>query len=156
MNPVRPHVLCAALLAALGAAPALAGSLATSSAAGGSSASVAASSASESSEASSDSSNRVVANLEGPYRVVDVTPLPERPGTVRLTLRPLAGQAEADVHLHVPQRALERGGPAPGGALNASRRPYGVELAHADTREPFLLVIDDDWQRELRSVPVAL
>ena len=157
MNLVRPRALLAAAILGAFAGSALAGAIATSSAAGGSSASLAASSASESAEGSSASSKRAVAALEGPYRVVELTPVPERPGTVRMTLRPLAaGAAPGDVSLHVPRQALERGGLGEGTTVTANRRPYGVELAHADTRKAFFLVLDDDWKRELRSNPVAL
>jgi hypothetical protein len=157
MTPVRSRLLLTAALLGVFAVPGHAGPLTASSAAGGSSASSAASSASESAEGSSASSKRAVAALDGPYRVVDVTPVPERPGTVRMTLRPLAaGGSPEDVSLYLPSQALERGGLAQGTTVTANRRPYGVELAHADTRKAFFLVLDDDWKRELRSNPVAL
>lgn len=155
LGRIRP--LCLATLLAVGSAPALAGSIATSSAAGGSSASSAASSASDSAGDSSDSSKRAVATLEGAYRVVEVTPVPDRPGTVRLTLQALAGPGGVDVvRLVVPRQAVERGSVQAGGTVTASRRPYGVELAHADTRKAFFLLLDDDWHDELRSRPVSL
>ena len=91
MNLVRPSLLCT--LALLAAGPALADSFTASSAAGGSSASSAASSASDSSGASSDSSKNAVAALDGPYRIAEVAPVPDRPGTVRVTLAPLTGDA---------------------------------------------------------------
>jgi hypothetical protein len=151
------RLLFAAVLGTCTVAPALSDSFTASSAAGGSSASSAASSASESLDTSSDSSKRVVATLDGPYRVVEVTPVPERPGTVRLTLQALAPKdTDGTVRLYVPRQAIERSGLAQGGTVAASRRPYGVELAHADTRKAFFLLIDDDWQRELRSNPVSL
>jgi hypothetical protein len=159
MNLVRPSLPCALALMLL-AGHAVADSFTASSAAGGSSASLAASSASDSSGASSDSSKKAVAALDGPYRVVDVTPVPERPGTVRVTLAPLAAGPAAGagepVGLLLPSAALERGGIAAGTTVTASRRPYGIELAQADTKRPFFLVLDDAWQRELRSTPVSL
>jgi hypothetical protein len=93
---MTPLVLRAAAVVALFAAasvPSLAGSIAASSAAGGSSASSATSAASD----SSANSARAVAQADGPYRVVDVTPVPERPGTVRLKLQALAGGADGAV-----------------------------------------------------------
>ena len=152
--PVSLRLLAAATLVAAVSVPASAGSLATSSAAGGSSAS---SAASESSESSVSSSQRVVAAADGPYRVVEVAPVPERPQHVRVTLLPLAdGAAAAPLRLLVPQRALERGGVAAGTTVVATQRPYGVAFAHADTRRAFFLVVNDDVHRELRSTPVAL
>lgn len=156
MNPLRLALPCALALLAL-AGPASADSFTASSAAGGSSASSAASSASDSSGASSDSSKKAVAALDGPYRIVELTPLPERPGFVRVALAPLAAPASAEpVGLVLPAAAVERGRLAAGATVTANRRPYGVELAHADTKKAFFLVLDDGWQRELRSTPVSL
>jgi hypothetical protein len=33
---------------------------------------------------------------------------------------------------------------------------YGYEFAHADTKQPFFLALQDDWYRELRSQKVAI
>ena len=154
MPIARKHLLSTTILLAAACVPATAGSLVGSSAAGGSSAS---SAASDSVGASSDSSTRVVANADGPYRIVDVTPVPERPGTVRVTLQALATrESEEAVLLYLPQQTFERTGLAPGGTITAQQRPYGVEFAHADTRRAFFLLLNDDVQRELRSNPVSL
>jgi len=157
MPLVRQQLLTTALVLAAACVPAVAGSIAGSSAAGGSSAS---SAASDSVGTSSDSSTRVVANAEGPYRIVDVTPVPERPGTVRVTLLALADKPadkpDEAVLLYLPQQTFERTGLAPGGTITAQQRPYGVEFAHADTRRAFFLLLTDDVQRELRSNPVSL
>ncbi|MCA3179446.1 MAG: hypothetical protein O9345_05260 [Burkholderiaceae bacterium] len=156
MHPLRHALPCALALLGL-AGPASAGSFAASSAAGGSSASSAASSASDSSGESSDSSKNAVAALDGPYRIVELTPLPERPGFVRVALAPLGATPAAEpVRLVLPAVAVERGRLAAGATVTANRRPYGVELAHADTKKAFFLVLDDGWQRELRSTPVSL
>jgi hypothetical protein len=57
-----------------------------------------------------------VAQLDGPYRIVDVAPVPERPGTVRVTLRAVAagGQDETAL-LYLPQQLLR---------LELSRKNY--------------------------------
>jgi hypothetical protein len=154
MSLVRKPLLSTSILLAAVCFPAVAGSLVGSSAAGGSSAS---SAASDSVGTSSDSSTRAVANLDGPYRIVDVTPVPERPGTVRVTLRALAaGERDETALLYLPQQTFERAGLAPGGTITAQQRPYGVEFAHADTRRAFFLLVNDGVQRELRSNPVSL
>ena len=154
MPLARKHLLSTSVLLAAACVPAVAGSLVGSSAAGGSSAS---SAASDSVGTSSDSSTRAMANLDGPYRIVDVTPVPERPGTVRVTLRTLtASEQDATTLLYLPQQTFERAGLAPGGTITAQQRPYGVEFAHADTRRAFFLLLNDGVQRELRSNPVSL
>lgn len=150
----RTSLLSTAVLLAAACLPAAAGSLVGSSAAGGSSAS---SAASDSVGTSSDTSTRAVAQLEGPYRIVDVAPVPERAGIVRVTLRALAGSEQDETALlYVPQQTFERAGLAPGATITAQQRPYGVEFAHADTRRAFFLLLNDGVQRELRSNPVSL
>lgn len=154
MTFARKHLLSTSVLLAAACVPAVAGSLVGSSAAGGSSAS---SAASDSVGTSSDSSTRAIANLDGPYRIVEVTPVPERPGTVRVTLRTLsASEQDPTTLLYLPQQTFERAGLAPGGTITAQQRPYGVEFAHADTRRAFFLLLNDGVQRELRSNPVSL
>jgi hypothetical protein len=149
----------AAVLAATSLS-ALAGSIATSSAAGGSSASSAASATSDSIGDSSASSAKAVAQADGPYRVVDVTPVPDRPGTVRMKLQALAPAegtgTDGTLVLFVPQQAIERGGVTAGATVTASQRPYGTAFAHLDTRREFFLVLHEAWHRELRSNPVSL
>jgi hypothetical protein len=146
----------AAFLAAAGAAV-HAGSLTTSSAVGGSSASSASSATSESLGDSSASSRRAVAAADGPYRVVELAPLPDRPGAMRVTLRAV-DEAATDPVLRfvVPARALERGGVAAGHTVVATQRPYGVAFARAGAPEPFFLMLADEVDRELRARPVAL
>ena len=147
-------------LLAAASLPSLAGSLATSSAAGGSSASSAASATSDSIGDSSASSAKAVAQADGPYRVVDVTPVPQRPGTVRMKLQALAptegSGTDGTLVLFVPQLAVERGGITAGATVTASQRPYGTAFARTDTRREFFLVLHEAWHRELRSNPVSL
>ncbi|MFM1987702.1 MAG: hypothetical protein RJA99_659 [Pseudomonadota bacterium] len=150
----RAAAVAAVAAAAAMAVPAWAGSLAGSSAAGGSSAS---SAASESVEGSSNSSARAVAAADGPYRVAELAPVPDRPDVLRLTLQPLAGATgDGPLRLVVPRQAVERGGVAEGGTVLAAQRAYGVAFANGVTRREFFLVIAEDWHRELRATPVAL
>ena len=157
MNLVKSHLLSTlALLAGALALPAGAGSLVTSSAAGGSSASSAASSASESSkDSSASSSNNKVA--EGPYKIVDIVAVADRPGTVRLRLQALADAGPAgEWLLDLPEQTAGQSRLATGQTVTARQRPYGTEFAHADTDKAFFLVLNDDWSRELASNPVLL
>lgn len=154
-----PSVLPLALGAAfaLAGAPAAAGSLSASSAAGGSSASSATSASSESLETSSDSSSKATDVAEGPYRIIDVATVPERPGQVRLRLQAARDdEARREIALYVPRSTFERSGLAVGRTVLAQVRPYGLEFAHGDSRTPFFLVLDDGWARELPSRPVTL
>ncbi len=99
----------------------------------------------------SSSGNNKVA--EGDYKIIEVAALPERPGMLRLTLRQ---DDEHEFFLELPQQALGTRGAAAGDTVSAHYRPYGLEFARADTREPFFLVLADDWRRELDARPVSL
>ncbi|HEY6134880.1 MAG TPA: hypothetical protein VIW70_12935 [Rubrivivax sp.] len=153
MKITHALAVCAAALLGVAALPAQAGSLVTSSAAGGSSAS---SASSASVGASSDSVTKTAA-ADGPYRITDVAAVPERPGTVRVTLQALAvAGPQGEYQLYMPQQALDKHQLGAGQTIVASPRAYGTEFAVADTRKAFFLVVSDEWERELASNPVVL
>ena len=145
------------LLVGAAALPAGAGSLVTSSAAGGSSASSAASSASESSKDSSTSSSTNKRVAEGPYKIVDMVAVADRPGTVRLRLQALADAGPGgEFLLDLPEQTAGQSRLAAGQTVTARQRPYGTAFAHADTDQAFFLVLTDGWSRELAANPVLL
>lgn len=158
MTLIHKLLVPAAVLLSSAALPTMAGSLAGSSAAGGSSASSAGSASSEkSSEGSSNSSSKTNTVAEGPYKIIDVAALPDRPGTLRVTLQALAEPgAGGELFLDVPQSIFEQHGLAAGQTIVAKERPYGTEFAHADTRQAFFLLMSDAWTRELAPHPVVL
>jgi hypothetical protein len=144
----------AMLLLAAFSLPALAASSAASSASDSLSTSVG--SVSNSFRGSSESSDRPARTADGDYRVTEVAAADDaQPGMLKLTLAPAAGEGEAFA-LVLPQKAVDAGGVAVGEVVRAQNRPYGVEFAHAGTRQPFFLVLQDDWYRELASNPVTL
>ena len=149
----RLSTLAGLLLAAAGL-PAAADSLVTSSVAGGSSASSAGSSASEKSSNSSSKNNKVA---EGPYRLIDVAQVPERPGQVRLRLQAAATPGvDGELLLYLPEPTYQQSGLVAGQTVTARQRPYGMEFARGDTQQAFFLVLGDDWMRELPANPVVL
>lgn len=150
---VKPTCLAAAALLALAVSTSHAESLAGSASSAGSSAS---SAGSESLRASSDSSSGKTQVSDGDYRVIEVAELAERPGMLRLTLRAAEAQGgrHAEFTLDLPQQALATTRTlAAGDTVNTRQRPYGIEFAHAagarQAREPFFLVLADDWLREI-------
>ena len=156
MKHLDTRLATIALACAVMAGPALAESLAgssASSASAGSSASIG--SVSDSFKGSSGSSNQRTAVAEGDYRVAAVAAVADHPGQMRLTLQPLAADAQV-VLLDLPQQALDRNSVGVGQVVAVQARPYGLEFARGDTRQAFFLVLDDDWHRDLRSHAVAL
>lgn len=111
---------------------------------------------------SSKSSSRDTKTADGDYRVIDVADASERPGMLRLTLRAAAAPDAADdgFTLTLPRAALGERGIAVGEVIRARNRPYGLEFARvaadAGAREPFFLVLRDDWHRELDPRAVTL
>lgn len=128
---------------------------AASSASSASSASIG--SVSDSFSRSSDSSPRTKNVAEGDYKVIEVTEVAQRPGTARMKLQALAERGEdREFDLYLPQQVVEQNQLAQGRIVTAQRRPYGVEFAHAENRQAFFLVLDDDWYRELHTQAVVL
>lgn len=145
------------------AALGLAATLLAGAAAAESSASSAASTASTSvaslstsitqSSASSSRNNRVA---DGDYRVIQTAELAERPGTVRLTLQPVAGRPDEGFDLLVPAPLAAQEQLVAGSTVRARHRPYGIEFAQGEPRRAFFLVLADAWYRELQTTPVGL
>lgn len=159
-NPCASWAACVAWLVAL--LPASAGAeslgLAASSASSAGSASVASISDSVQGSSRSSAGDRTVA--EGDYRVVRVVELDGTPERLQLHLERLPadrGTAAADddlIRLRVPAAALGARGMAVGELVQVRHRPYGLEFARpaqAGGREPFLLALTEEWQREMGS-----
>ncbi len=119
-------------------------------------------SASDSIRGSSNSSSRTTHQVaQGDYRIVAVAAVVPGNGRFRLTLQAVAlpGAAGA-LTLELPEQAVAPRGLAAQELVSVRQRPYGLEFARADvgsnTREPFFLVLADDWHRELDARPVTL
>jgi len=145
--------LSVAVAAAFVSTAALAESLASSAS---SAASQSVGSSSESFRASSNSSSTDNRTANGRYRVDAVVAVADRPGRVRLDLTPLDGPADGAFGLELPELVRAEAGIAAGTVVAARPRPYGVEFALAETRQPFYLVLEDAWYRELAAHRVTL
>jgi hypothetical protein len=164
MKPIPLATLALALLTAAGAS--LADSVAGPASSAGSSASSAGSaslgSISDSFRGSSESSTGQGKVADGNYRVLQVAELAERPGMWRLTLRAADGPGAGvgEFTLDLPRQALAARTLVAGDRVHARQRPYGIEFAHAAdatrAREPFFLVLADDWLREIDPRAVKL
>ncbi|MFZ4757629.1 MAG: hypothetical protein ACOYLX_05590 [Burkholderiaceae bacterium] len=149
--PVRSTL---ALLLSAAASVASAESIAASASSAGSSASSAGSASlrgsSDAISGSSESSKTKQAVIDGEYRVAGVDATPGKAGTRRLTLVPVeAAPGATGFRLDVPEQAL--GARPVGDRIRAQNRPYGVEFARVDVREPFFLVLDDASHRDLQT-----
>lgn len=113
-------------------------------------------SSSTSIQKSSDSSSKNNRVAQGDYKVIDMAELADQPGLLRVHLQAIAGPAGDDFFLLLPRQAAEQGRLAAGKTVTAAQRPYGLQFAAADTQQAFFLVLDDNWHRELQTVPVTL
>lgn len=148
------RLACIALLCAATAAPCLAESSASSASSAGS---ASLGSVSDSIGGSSKSSSGETKVADGDYRIIEIAELTERPGMLRLKLQAAAPRGEeGEVLLTLPRQALAQRSLDVGAIVSVRHRPYGLEFAHADTREAFFLVLADDWHRELDPHPVTL
>jgi hypothetical protein len=154
MTRFNQYVACAALLVCTVPTASFAAGSSASSASSATSASVGSSSTSIQKSSASSTPDAPVA--AGDYRIVEVVALAERPGTVRVMLQALADPgAEGAFGLVLPEAALAGGGLAQGHVVTARQRPYGLEFANGATQQPFYLVLDDDWYRELQTRAIA-
>lgn len=165
----------AAGLAALGAlalvSPVAAESFGSSAASSVSSAGSAASgSVSDSLKASSGSSGGPAKVAQGPYRVMAVVAVADRPGLLELHLRPEApdglpvvaaaavGAGEQDLWLRLPRSALGPVSVDAGERIWAQVHGYGVAFARGTHQAgaPFYLVLNDGRERDLASRVLSL
>jgi hypothetical protein len=147
--PAR-HAFVATVIA-LSTAGAMASSTASSASSEGSSASIGTLSASI--QTSSDSSSKTVVGA-GPFRVIDMAQVADRPGHLRVRLQAVAGTGEFTLLL--PPAAAAQAHLAAGDVVQVRERGYGLQFARADAAEPFFLVLDDASFRELKARPVTL
>lgn len=145
-----PSLRLICLLAVLAAPVAVRAASFASSASSAGSASVG--SVSDSLQGSSNSSTSDDDVAQGDYRVTEVAQAPQRADFVRVRLHSDPLQQAFDLDL--PQAVWAAQGLKPGDLVHAEPRPYGFEFARGDTREPFYLVLNDDWYGELAARPL--
>ena len=144
----------ALLLSTAMSSPCLADSSASSASSAGS---ASLGSLSDSVKGSSKSSSGETKVADGDYRVIEVAELADRPGMLQVTLQAMLRQGEdGALWLTLPRQALARRTLAAGDVVSASRRPYGVEFAHADTRAAFFLLLAGAWAQDLDPHAVTL
>lgn len=148
----RPCRLAGLALGVALALPVCADSSTSSASSAGSASSGSVSNSIQGSSNSSSPDNKVA---EGEYRIDAMTALAEKPGFVRLRLQHLT-QPGAQLLLDLPDKTATLAALDVGGHVAARHRLYGMEFATAPAREPFYLVLADDWFRELASNPVRL
>lgn len=158
-----PRTIRAALpsLLLLATVSAHAEGLLTSASSAGSSASSAGSASlrgsSDSIRGSSDSSSRDDHRVTtGEYRVTELAAIQDRADMLRVTVEPVdAGAGASGFSLDLPRRALGAQPLQVGDRISAQHRPYGIEFARVERREPFFLVLADDWGRDLMTRPLG-
>jgi len=111
-------------------------------------------SVSDSLNGSSNSSNGHHRVADGDYQIIQIAETPGRADRVRLTMQ--AADPKEQVVLDMPQATFEQQRLASGDMVHAQNRVYGIEFAHADNRQPFYLVLADEWYGELAARPVTL
>jgi len=106
---------------------------------------------------SSSGDKRKVA--DGNYRILEIGITPDRADRTRLTLQ-REGEGQQRVVLDMPQSTFTQQKLAAGDALYAQNRVYGIEFGRIESghtgRQPFYLVLADEWYGELASRPVTL
>jgi type IV secretory pathway TrbL component len=111
-------------------------------------------SVSDSLSGSSNSSHGDRKVADGEYRIIQIAATPDRAGRTRVTMQ--ADDPQQRIVLDLPQATFDQQGLAAGDVMYAHNRVYGVEFGRGDTRQPFYLVLADEWYGELASRPVGI
>lgn len=152
LTPLKTTLsLVTAISLGLAALPALADS--TSSASSAASTSVGSSSTSLETSSNSSTGKKQVA--QGPYTLIDVVAVADKPDLLRLRLQGNAAAQTPEFFLLVPRLVVQRAQLTAGQTVQAEQRAYGMAFSAVGTG-PFFLVLDDTVHRELESRPVTI
>lgn len=143
--------LATALVLGITAMPAMADS--TSSASSAASTSVGSSSTSLETSSNSSTGKKQVA--QGPYTLIDMAVVADKPELLRLRLQGNASAQTPEFFLLVPRLVVQQAQLTAGQTVNAEQRAYGMAFSAAGT-SPFFLVLDDAVHRELESRAVTI
>ncbi|SHN42884.1 hypothetical protein SAMN05192549_11579 [Duganella sacchari] len=111
-------------------------------------------SVSDSFAGSSNSSNNHKRVADADYRIIQIAATPGRADRTRVTMQ--ADDPEQRIVLDLPQVTFDKQQLAVGDAMYAHNRVYGIEFGRTDNRQPFYLVLADEWYGELASRPLSL
>ena len=149
--PAGSRLAFLALALGLFAVPALADS--TSSASSAASTSVGSSSTSLETSSNSSTGKKQVA--QGPYTLVELVAVADKPDLMRLRLQGNAATQTPEFFLLVPRLVVQQAQLTAGQTVQAEQRAYGMAFSAVGT-SPFFLVLDDAVHRELESRPVTI
>jgi len=113
---------------------------------------------SDSIKGSSHASSPDNKQVQGNYKMTEVTEMAAHPDLLQLRLQPVAANAGADgeILLTLPRGAAADGRVALDTVVTAKQRPYGIEFASDRTNAAFFLALADDWARDLKAAPLTL
>ncbi len=146
-----PSALCVALAALLCASPAWADSTSSVS----STVSTSVGSVSDSLQTSSNSSSGKKEVAQGPYTVLEIEAIADKPDMLRVRLQAATPEATDTFFLLLPRATAVQAQLAPGQIITAQKRPYGLAFSSPGSK-PFFLVMQDTWMRDIESRPVTL
>ncbi|MEP7100502.1 MAG: hypothetical protein ABI781_08330 [Burkholderiales bacterium] len=111
-------------------------------------------SVSDSLRGSSNSSTGGAKTADADYRIIEVATATDRAGFARITMQ--ADDPQQRLVLELPRAIVDKQGFVQGDVVRTRKQVYGFEFARGDTKEPFYLVLADDWHQELAARPVHL
>jgi hypothetical protein len=149
---IRRAAMAAALVFAIHAHAHAESFVSSASSAGSASSGSISDSLNDSSNSSSGDKRKVA---DGNYRIIEIGVTPDRVDRTRVTMQ-LEGGQQNRVVLDLPQATFAQQNLAAGDAMYAQNRVYGIEFGKPDHRQPFYLVLADEWYGELASRPVTL
>lgn len=100
------------------------------------------------------SSKGVKAVTQGDYKITDIAVATDRFDRTRIALQHTDEKNET-YYLYMTRSDFESAHLDKGQIITASKKPYGVSFKHADADEPFVIVLDDTWIKDLHSHDIS-
>ena len=105
---------------------------------------------------SSKSSTNAVGLTQGDYKVTDIAVAQGRDNQMKIALQAPGEDRSKDLFLYVPASDYNHSNLAVGQTVTAMPRAYGLAFYQVAVKEPFAVVLADNWIKELHTDIVAL
>ena len=104
---------------------------------------------------SSKGSSNAVKTAQGDYKITDIAAADGPHNRMKLALRAPGEDREKDLYLYLPVDDYNRSNLGVGQIVKAVPQEYGVAFFQELTKQPFAVVLADNWIKDLNPNPVS-
>jgi len=105
---------------------------------------------------SSKSSTNAVGLTQGDYKITDIAVADGRDNQMKIALQAPGDDRTKDLYLYLPADDYARTNLNVGQIVTATPRNYGLAFYQVQTKEPFAVVLAENWIKDLHTNVVAL